>query len=84
MDGDVKKNCCFRAAQAKQTISDTSQYSWPVFCHLAVDLGLNFALKQTLKVSKCSLQSQKGSSQEAAKRRFRLPTGSASLLDETK
>lgn len=35
-------------------------------------------------MNKCSLQSQKASSHEAVRCQFRLPTGSASLLHETK
>lgn len=57
-DGDdAQKSCSISVAY--RTMSDTPQYSALVPCLMAVDLGLNFACKQTQKVSKSSLQSEK-------------------------
>ena len=73
----------FSEAQDMQSSKWHSQYSLLAFSCAAVELGLNSACKQTLKVSKGSLQSQKGGAHEAVRCCCRLPAGSASALDET-
>lgn len=59
----------------------TTQYSGLVVWPVAVYMGLNFAYKQMRKGRKCSLQSQKGCSQEAGRCRLKRPTAASMLLD---